>query len=594
MPFPDDVDTLGKPSGSGTGGSDELDDAGVIHGELHTDTSTLVELLEGFLVGPAFANVRDPQFAGGATGDGVTDDTAAIQAAIDYIGGLGGGVVFVPPGAYMTDVLSVTDDNVYLLGTGEASAINAISGASGSALISWGGVTGGGARNLSFDGGQRVGLADGAILSAYRSERILFSACRVTNWYRCTGIQIIESSNCDVSHNDLYGGSEANSAILVGLLATDGSALAANYNRIAHNKIEELQGPFANGIFLSSTVTSTRPYTPDLVIGNDVIGNTIIRAKDIGIEISYGCNKTRVTANHIERCDNYGILTRETTVTLIEGNVISQVDGIDGIAIGVRSALVADTDDGDQSVSVIGNMVDTCPNGNCIFAREVVGLTVASNTVIGAGTDVPASGKAGITVEENVDGCNVIGNLSELNDDYGIIVAGGNGALVLGNTCRDNGLAGISVYEAPDVTVGYNRCFSSVGSTKPQDRGVILQGAAADRATVKDNDLQNNTVEPFNTDGAGANQRVAQNIGYVTEARGTSTITAAATSVTISHGLSGLVDAAGFNITPTNNPTNDPGNIWVDTVTATQFNVNCRNVPGVSTLTFSWNYRRAE
>ena len=36
----------------------------------------------------------------GAAGDGVTDDTAAIQAAIDAVGAAGGGTVFVPTGVY--------------------------------------------------------------------------------------------------------------------------------------------------------------------------------------------------------------------------------------------------------------------------------------------------------------------------------------------------------------------------------------------------------------------------------------------------------------------------------------------------------------
>lgn len=44
----------------------------------------------------AVANVLDF----GAVGNGVADDTAAIQAAIDYIDGLGNGVVYVPTGTY--------------------------------------------------------------------------------------------------------------------------------------------------------------------------------------------------------------------------------------------------------------------------------------------------------------------------------------------------------------------------------------------------------------------------------------------------------------------------------------------------------------
>ena len=50
---------------------------------------------------PLVVNVRDK----GAKGDGRTDDTAAIQAAIDEVGG-SGGTVLVPNGTYIVDAVS--------------------------------------------------------------------------------------------------------------------------------------------------------------------------------------------------------------------------------------------------------------------------------------------------------------------------------------------------------------------------------------------------------------------------------------------------------------------------------------------------------
>lgn len=60
----------------------------------------------------------------GAVGDGVTDDTAAIQAAIDAVGSLAsGGTVFFPDGSYkITATLTVPEDNVSLLGSSQYSA----------------------------------------------------------------------------------------------------------------------------------------------------------------------------------------------------------------------------------------------------------------------------------------------------------------------------------------------------------------------------------------------------------------------------------------------------------------------------------------
>lgn len=59
----------------------------------------------------------------GAKGDGSTDDTAAVQAAIDAANTAGGGIVFIPAGTFILNPgtgLSVKN-NVYLLGTGPAS-----------------------------------------------------------------------------------------------------------------------------------------------------------------------------------------------------------------------------------------------------------------------------------------------------------------------------------------------------------------------------------------------------------------------------------------------------------------------------------------
>lgn len=71
-------------------------------------------------IGRDYVSVKDF----GAVGNDVADDTAAIQAAIDSISGVGG-VVYFPPGTYkVTSQLNITKDNIYLKGSGtRASAI---------------------------------------------------------------------------------------------------------------------------------------------------------------------------------------------------------------------------------------------------------------------------------------------------------------------------------------------------------------------------------------------------------------------------------------------------------------------------------------
>lgn len=79
--------------------------------------------------GPGVMNVR--RF--GARGDGRTDDTAAIQAAIITVGSTGGGTVYFPAGRYLLNTpthgsglnwaLTLNYDNVSLAGDGEASVL---------------------------------------------------------------------------------------------------------------------------------------------------------------------------------------------------------------------------------------------------------------------------------------------------------------------------------------------------------------------------------------------------------------------------------------------------------------------------------------
>lgn len=59
----------------------------------------------------------------GAIGDGVTDDTAAIQAAIDSVNAVTGGTVVFPPATYLiTSRITVNHDNIVLQGMGYRNA----------------------------------------------------------------------------------------------------------------------------------------------------------------------------------------------------------------------------------------------------------------------------------------------------------------------------------------------------------------------------------------------------------------------------------------------------------------------------------------
>lgn len=79
----------------------------------------------------AFINVKTY----GATGDGTTDDTAAIQAAINAVPSTGG-TVLLPAGTYrVTSMLTIDTDNTVLSGVGAASVLQAPNTALGINII---------------------------------------------------------------------------------------------------------------------------------------------------------------------------------------------------------------------------------------------------------------------------------------------------------------------------------------------------------------------------------------------------------------------------------------------------------------------------
>lgn len=95
-------------------------------------------------------SVKDAVY--GAKGDGATDDSAAIQSAITAANAAGGGIVWFPPGTYLTTSASLkltTVNNVVLRGSGW-----------GSSIVLPSGRTGGGTQYLlEWDAANSVGVA---------------------------------------------------------------------------------------------------------------------------------------------------------------------------------------------------------------------------------------------------------------------------------------------------------------------------------------------------------------------------------------------------------------------------------------------------
>lgn len=136
MAYPDTLDQLTNPTAN-----DRLNSPS--HSGQHTDANNAIEAIEAKLgintsLEPttidyrvrALENSQDINLffnvsTYGAQGDGVTDDTAEIQQAINDAHDIGGGIVFMPPGTYLISSALTIYTGITLRGSGtEATFIN--------------------------------------------------------------------------------------------------------------------------------------------------------------------------------------------------------------------------------------------------------------------------------------------------------------------------------------------------------------------------------------------------------------------------------------------------------------------------------------
>jgi pectate lyase-like protein len=133
-------------------------------------------------IGDLATNVTDEAY--GATGDGVTNDTVAVQAAITAVSGAGGGVVYFPVGTYLVSSLTVPA-KVRLIGANRQASV--IKKSANGVLVSMSGpstdttsathVKYGGIENLSLNGNSLTGN----LLQLFYADNMVFRDVHFTS-----------------------------------------------------------------------------------------------------------------------------------------------------------------------------------------------------------------------------------------------------------------------------------------------------------------------------------------------------------------------------------------------------------------------------
>ncbi|WP_179400668.1 glycosyl hydrolase family 28-related protein [Burkholderia guangdongensis] len=473
----------------------------------------------------------------GAVGDGVTDDTVSIQAALDHVTSIGGGEVFFPEGTYMVmapvaNYLWLTKasnrmnyaalmvgSNTKVSGAGATSIIRLIG-----TLPSPGTTDGRGdyatthiminknaaglpqhivdrdiiVCGLKFDGNRTQQSGEG--VSFCGVENFLITECDFTNSYYETNY-IVYCRGGEIAHNRMYGN---------GLYQTDGGGPMADTSSDIHISNNMIQDCGYYSILLINAFNCVAE-------NNHVFKDTYPSASGYQSIRVANCSMCEVRGNYIQDsaysavwihggycnsvCDNFilhagygaGAGSNLHAITLdfmsgapggrhiVDGNRIFYSAGC-GIAVLEGIPYGVDDSAGDNAGSIITNNVVMYNNrdGIAIYGsyHRVIGNTVESN---------------GISITDGIPG----------NGYNGITLNGATYCTVIGNSCMDI----IQPYAVPlNIDAAYGTTFATpytiTHSAQTQNYGIVeypggVTGSEpADYNTITNNNVLGNLANP--------------------------------------------------------------------------------------------------
>jgi len=257
----------------------------------------------------------------GTVGDGVADDTAAVQAAIDSVAGSNGGAVYFPPGFYrLTSPLSASTRNLTLFGNDGASG-QWPKVANGNTVI----FTPTGAGGFNFNVNSGITVFAGPTIS-----NLCFSPPYVT-----------------VSGAQTLGTTLTVSSSQIARLPSSGTAIIQDKHQV--------------GVF-TYTSKSTNQLLGITVGSETVPGATYSNSCVVTAPSQYGVRLSRVADFHIERCTfmHYA----DTTPSILLDDAIHSLTGATGLIV-----------DGSLNVAQYGTVMNSRFYGCYRGAQEYLSST---------------------------------------------------------------------------------------------------------------------------------------------------------------------------------------------------------------------------
>ncbi len=383
----------------------------------------------------------------GAKGDGRTDDTVAIQAALKDAKGRADPIVYFPAGVYRYSKVPIVD-SVHVQGAGPSSTIFEFTNNNRS---SWR-LTGDSPeiQNVSIRAAsaptRRSTIAETAGLDVTEARHFMIDKVNISG-PASAGI-LVRNSGGNSTSSARITGCVVTKTLADGIHMTGGSSyITVDGNRVTNTGDDFIavvsyrdNGVFTHNIKISNNVVNDQSWGRGITVvgGSDVVidRNTIRRASGAGVFITsdeyydtFGVFRVDVTNNVVSECGSSdgsghaGIMTSGRLSPRGQDNRVCNITVADNTVTDSKKAGIW-ADKYSAAISMLRNTVQRSRTSGIGMGPNAVKVTLAGNRVDGAGSNgisvLQNCDRVSLLNDSNLGGSNTINNCN----DYGIEVRG--------------------------------------------------------------------------------------------------------------------------------------------------------------------------